>query len=206
MQDGNKPPNKSVMFYFCQPSDTHVPGCVASKNKPPMNACVPQWTDTIKYEEYEEEEEEEEEKEEEEEEDGSGPAKTDNTRAQSKWRETKMTTATTPNNAALIAVHSEVTSEASRPIIIIINTTIPSMLNDDNNNQASKSLGRPVSKLIVILFQSLSFYTLILLFHFTIFGINSKIMHIQMQRDIFYLFFLFSNISLPLAVRFINND
>ncbi|KRY84590.1 hypothetical protein T4D_908 [Trichinella pseudospiralis] len=140
MQDGNKPPNKSVMFYFCQPSDTHVPGCVASKNKPPMNACVPQWTDTIKYEEEEEEEE-----------DGSGPAKTDNTRAQSKWRETKMTTATTPNNAALIAVHSEVTSEASRPIIIIINTTIPSMLNDDNNNQASKSLGRPVSKLIISL-------------------------------------------------------
>ncbi|KRX35733.1 hypothetical protein T05_10565 [Trichinella murrelli] len=42
MQDGNKPPNKSVMFYFCQSSDTHVPGCVASKNKPPMNACMPQ--------------------------------------------------------------------------------------------------------------------------------------------------------------------
>ncbi|KRZ07483.1 hypothetical protein T11_17839 [Trichinella zimbabwensis] len=94
MQDGNKPPNKSVMFYFCQPSDTHVPGCVASKNKPPMNACVPQWMHAIKYEEYEEEEEEEEE-------DGSGPARTDDTRAQSKWRETKMTTATTPNNAAL---------------------------------------------------------------------------------------------------------
>ncbi|KRX69878.1 hypothetical protein T02_6859 [Trichinella nativa] len=42
MQDGNKPPNKSVMLYFCQSSDTHVPGCVASKNKPPMNACMPQ--------------------------------------------------------------------------------------------------------------------------------------------------------------------
>ncbi|KRY59058.1 hypothetical protein T03_6242 [Trichinella britovi] len=86
MQDGNKPPNKSVMFYFCQSSDTHVPGCVASKNKPPMNACMPQSMHAIGEEEVEEEEEEE---------DGSGPAGTDDTRAQSKWRETKSTTATT---------------------------------------------------------------------------------------------------------------